>query len=185
MSILIIGELKIIDHSNNPDVLTFTESGSLGIDEARQIKAFLMLRPIGAKKEVIIYNAENLTEEAQNALLKILEEPPKDSEITLVAKDEDQILPTIRSRCQIIYTASTKPSVSKEAEELIKKLPTLTVPEKLTLAKNFAKKREQAIEFIDSLLIATRGTRPLFRAKKLLKANCNVRLVIENLFLNW
>ena len=50
----------------------------LGIDEARQVKNFLWQKPFRSfRRTVVIGKAENLTPEAQNALLKIIEEPPK------------------------------------------------------------------------------------------------------------
>lgn len=78
---------------------------------------------------IIIDEAEFLNEEASNALLKILEEPPEKSIIFLLTPDEDLLLPTIRSRAQSIYfpllstevisDALLKIGCSKEKAELI------------------------------------------------------------------
>ena len=79
-------------------------SDSVGIDAAREIKNFLVQKPnVSSRRTLIIDDAELLTTEAQNALLKIVEEPPTSSLIIFVASDADSILPTILSRIQKIY----------------------------------------------------------------------------------
>lgn len=63
----------------------------------------IYLKPYESNKKVyIINNAENITVQAANALLKTLEEPPKDSIIILISNNINYMLPTILSRCQII-----------------------------------------------------------------------------------
>lgn len=155
---------------------------SLGVSDAREM---IRLLHLSQKAPLIIKNAERLTPEAQNALLKSLEEPPNAAEIILETTDEDLLLPTIRSRCQIIY----KPRIPHTPPI---PLPVFsTIPERLNFAKENALKRDVSLNFLDELLVASHDTidpktiRALFKAKKLLQANCNVRLVMENLFLNW
>jgi len=53
-------------------------------------------------KDIIIYSAEKMTEEAQNSLLKIVEEPPENVLIILLTNNKDSLLPTILSRCLLI-----------------------------------------------------------------------------------
>ncbi|MBI3862900.1 MAG: DNA polymerase III subunit delta' [Planctomycetia bacterium] len=61
------------------------------------------LKPMSARRRVaIIDDAEMMNEESSNALLKTLEEPPPDSVLILIATSADALLPTIRSRCQVI-----------------------------------------------------------------------------------
>lgn len=68
----------------------------------------------GGRKIAIIADAETLNEEGSNALLKTLEEPPPHSIIILVSTSTDSILPTIRSRCQIIrFRPLTTPIVEQ------------------------------------------------------------------------
>ena len=77
---------------------------AVGIEAIRKIKAFLSEKPIASQKRIVIIdNAENLTLQAENALLKISEEPPKDSLIILVLKSPDVLLSTLVSRFQKIY----------------------------------------------------------------------------------
>ena len=80
------------------------EKGSIGIDEIRNLQKFLYYRPAVAKrKTVIITGAEKLTSEAQSAILKIVEEPPKQSLIILIGQNPENLLPTVSSRFQKIY----------------------------------------------------------------------------------
>lgn len=94
--------------SNNPDILvvdpTSSESGqSITIEEARRIKNFVSLSPyVSPYKFIIIDDAHLLTAEAQNALLKVLEEPSPSSILILVTANPESLLPTITSRCQEI-----------------------------------------------------------------------------------
>ena|SRR3989344_2536127 len=75
-----------------------------GIEAMRELKNFLWQKPaISPKRTVIVNNAEQLTTEAQNAILKIAEEPPASALIILIVNQLDNLLPTILSRFQKIY----------------------------------------------------------------------------------
>jgi DNA polymerase-3 subunit delta' len=77
---------------------------SIGIDAAREIKEFLWQKPnTSSRRTLILDEAEFLTTEAQNALLKITEEPPTSSLIILILPDPEGLLPTIVSRVRKIY----------------------------------------------------------------------------------
>lgn len=86
---------------NLSEVLVIKESG---IDSVREIKNFLWKKPLNSlKRLVIVDDADSLTVEAQNAILKITEEPPENSLIVLIVSNVDNILPPIVSRLQKIY----------------------------------------------------------------------------------
>jgi DNA polymerase-3 subunit delta' len=72
------------------------------IDDVRQMILKLALKTSGHKRVVVIYGAEQLSEEAQNALLKSIEEPPQYTHFILTAPTISSILPTIASRSQKI-----------------------------------------------------------------------------------
>jgi len=73
----------------------------IGIERIREVRRFMQLRPMGSKVKVaLIDDAHLLTVAAQNALLKVLEEPPARSFLILVSSHPDALLPTVRSRCQ-------------------------------------------------------------------------------------
>src|SRR3989344_126152 len=77
---------------------------SIGIEIVREVKNFLWRKPVFSKYRLLIINsAEKLTSEAQNALLKILEEPPIYCLLILVVHGKENILPTLISRTQTIY----------------------------------------------------------------------------------
>jgi len=77
------------------------ERASIVIDDVRALSASLYESPMeGMRKVAVIDPADALTEEAQNSLLKTLEEPPEDTTIILAAVNTDALLPTVRSRCR-------------------------------------------------------------------------------------
>lgn len=81
------------------------EKGSIPIQAIRDLQHFLQLKTIGTKpirRAVVVEHAEALTTEAQNAFLKVLEEPPADTVILLTADNQRALLPTILSRVQVI-----------------------------------------------------------------------------------
>lgn len=94
-----------IEQNQHPDVhlIDDRDSNSIKIEDIRTLQKNINLRPYeGRKKVFIIDNAHNLTSEAANALLKILEEPPKDSLLILVSSKITLLFKTIVSRCQIL-----------------------------------------------------------------------------------
>lgn len=94
------------------------EKGSIGIDAARSIKIFLSEKPfISSRRIAIIDRAQLLTSEAQNALLKVAEEPPASALLILVMPDPELLWPTLRSRFQKIYFP---PLPRKEMREKLK-----------------------------------------------------------------
>jgi len=90
------------------------EGNTISIDAIREARQFMRLRTAGShstRRVLIIERAERLTREAQNALLKLLEEPPTDSVIILTAVSSVILLPTIRSRLQLLHV---KPIAKKD-----------------------------------------------------------------------
>lgn len=110
--------LTTIDNLNNyPYFLDIEEDNTISIDSIRQLQRFLQLKTTGTKtirRGVIISNAQMMPNEAQNALLKSLEEPPEDTIIVLTANSTVNLRPTIYSRVQQMQVL---PVDLKEAEE--------------------------------------------------------------------
>jgi DNA polymerase III delta prime subunit len=91
------------------------ERGTVGIDSIRAIKNFLWQKPnASAYRTVIIDDAELMTAEAQNALLKVAEEPPHSTLLILITSDIDGLAATVSSRLQKIYFSAASPAVIKE-----------------------------------------------------------------------
>jgi DNA polymerase-3 subunit delta' len=100
----VLQDSKIIDLAFAKQLDPEKKGDSIGIDAAREIKNFLWQKPnTSSRRTLIIDEAEFLTAEAQNALLKITEEPPASSLIILIASDPEGLLATIRSRIEKIY----------------------------------------------------------------------------------
>ncbi len=89
---------------NHPDFYLINESGeNIKIDEIRALTEKVIEKPIVSDKKVYIINdCEKMTTEAQNCLLKTLEEPPEFAVIILISSNENLILNTIKSRCMTI-----------------------------------------------------------------------------------
>ncbi len=139
------------------DVSLVTGNTSIGIAEARKIKETIFLTPsMGNKKAVIIENANLLTAEAQNALLKILEEPPESAFIILVSNMLENFLPTAISRCEVINLAENNTIHSeKEDGELLKNLNELLsggINCRLKLAQDNGKTKETALLFLEQII---------------------------------
>ncbi len=94
-------------NNNNPDYYEINlenNENSIKIDTIRQMQKKVQELPIVSKRKVyIIDNSEYMTKEAQNCLLKTLEEPPSYVTIILIVSNEDNILNTIKSRCLKFY----------------------------------------------------------------------------------
>jgi DNA polymerase III delta' subunit len=98
---------RMVEHGNHPDVHRLAPLGAgalipIGGREDRGVRDLvgeLSLMPVeGGARVAIVERAERMTEDAQSALLKTLEEPPARTTIILATDDEERVLPTIRSR---------------------------------------------------------------------------------------
>lgn len=80
------------------------KQGQIGVDEAEQIVKSLHLKSYeGGYKIMLIWMAEKMNTSAANKLLKLLEEPPEKTIFILIAEDQEQIINTILSRCQVLH----------------------------------------------------------------------------------
>ncbi|MDI6601364.1 MAG: hypothetical protein QME46_06235 [Thermoanaerobacteraceae bacterium] len=94
---------KSIEAGSFPDVYMLTQNRSIGVDEIRDIIEKSIVRPYTSRYNVFIINkAHTMTSEAQNAILKTLEECHGDNIFLLLADSTDALLPTIRSRAQVL-----------------------------------------------------------------------------------
>lgn len=103
-NILDIPDNKLVDYAYAMHIKP-EEGKTIGIDSVRQLEQFLSLkvpRDKSYNRAIIIENSDLLTHEAQNALLKTLEEPPRHTFIIMTASHLESLLPTITSRVQSI-----------------------------------------------------------------------------------
>ncbi len=100
-----------VEVAGNPDVF-YWRDGRFGIDEARVLKARSESKAFGERK-IFVITSDTLTPEAQNALLKVFEEPGENNHFFILAK-RNNLLPTLLSRLVVIDLQS-KENISKEA----------------------------------------------------------------------
>lgn len=180
---------------------------SIGIEDIRTLQETMLLKPMrGEKKAVIIHDAQLLTTEAQNALLKTLEEPPAHTIIIIESTTKEALLPTVLSRCKVIELQSAI-AVSDEEKEyyaaVIKNLQTNDIGYKLKLAEEWGKSREEALQHLEKLIFSLRkrllqnleqpeNTKKITAIVKRIQegygiitaTNVNVRLALEHCFFN-
>lgn len=96
------------------------KQGQIGVDEAMEVVKKLALKSYeGGYKVMIIWMAEKMNTSAANKLLKLIEEPPEKTLFLLITEDEEQILQTIKSRCQILHFPPLAEAIIADA--LVKK----------------------------------------------------------------
>lgn len=134
---------------------------SIGIEDIKNMQKKIFLKPIKSEsKAIIIDEAELLTIEAQNALLKILEEPPAQTFIILSTTTKETLLPTILSRCQIIQledeTIQLSDNEQEELKTFLEEFSKWGIGERLKKAEQLAKDKDKAIEWISKLILVSR-----------------------------
>ena len=130
---------------------------TIGIEDVRNMQKKLFLKPIKSRtKTVILEDAQLLTIVAQNALLKVLEEPPDNTIIILSSQSIEPLLPTIISRCKIIEINDKNPSLSEKetqkATEFLLLLPDMSIGEKLKKAESISRDKQKAKIWIANLI---------------------------------
>lgn len=182
---------------NHPDLLIFEDGEKLGVETVKKVKEFLSFKPYQASgKGVAIISAQDLTPDAQNSLLKILEEPPESATILLGADNDKKLLDTVLSRCQIITLNALKgiyPSPTSQDDRYkndIERLMNSNIDERFA----YIEKLEEREEFLDAMVTFfskkltedpkyLRFSKELMEAQKYKEANGNLRAILEYLML--
>ena len=139
--------------SGNPDFYECTAS-DFGVDDARAVTAFASLKSLSGAKYFIL-PISRATTEAQNALLKVVEEAPGHSVFFFIVESAGHLLPTIRSRAiQISGVASVSSEHTEEAEKFLKDSyeSRLSSVEKMTSYISKTQDRSPSRAFVRSLL---------------------------------
>ncbi|MEN2775483.1 DNA polymerase III subunit delta' [Acetivibrio clariflavus] len=112
---------RLFQSGTNPDFYVLeTEGTSISVDDIRKMQQDISIRPMYSEKKVyLIAEADKMTAQAQNCLLKTLEEPPEYAVIILTAVNINSLLETIRSRC-ILY--NFRKNTDEEIRQCIKKI---------------------------------------------------------------
>lgn len=184
--------------TNHPDTLYIKAGEKLGIAEARKIKEHFFLKPYSAKgRSVIIEDASVMTDEAQNALLKTIEELPRNAVFILGTTSDINLVPTILSRCQIVYLPNSK---GRSENQDVEKLVGLNIEERF----EYIEKLKEKEDFLHTLILffrqklieddtharsdltklkITNFLKELLQAEEWAKQNVNSRAILEYLML--
>ena len=105
-----------VEGGNQPDIIYVThEKASIGVDDIRtQVNADVAIKPYSSPYKIyIIPDGEKMTEQAQNALLKTIEEPPEYAVFLLLTDNINAFLPTVLSRCVTLQLKPVAPKLIK------------------------------------------------------------------------
>lgn len=181
------------------DTEIFSSDKAIGIADIRNLQKKIFLKPAYSQKKIVILESFNgATADAQNAFLKILEEPPQNTIILILATNLDFILPTVLSRCTLINLFEKKNISEIEKEKYLTILQNLIKNEEnpLVIAQDYSKTKNEALEFLENMIIAAHTTlselpnlgkiiKKIQKTHTIIKTtNVNVRFALENLFLN-
>lgn len=190
--------------SNNPDLKfirshTEKDDSKIYIEDIRNLKSFMSLKPYSSKyKLAVIDNADAMTVEAANAMLKILEEPPKNSALILISSKPRLLPVTIVSRCE---TVVFPPEQEVQTEEMNKALSELrkvarqSTADRIKYARQLCEKNNY-VELVNLWLKSLRfqlkdkpSTAPVLRNLLHLswvvsQPQYNHRIALENFFVN-
>lgn len=104
-TLLDVPQDKLESYPHYLEVTSTAATGTISIETVRELQKFLQLKTIGTRplrRAIVIEHAQGMTAEAQNAFLKLLEEPPADTLLILTADSPRSLLPTIMSRVQAV-----------------------------------------------------------------------------------
>lgn len=119
---------SLFESESNPDLLVYPKDKNFIVDDAVEIYNKVQIKPLYSNYKIfLINNIDVSTVQAQNKMLKIIEEPPQNVIFILTATSEDKVLQTIRSRCQILR-------VNKFNNEVISEILSLEKGDNLDIA---------------------------------------------------
>lgn len=190
-----------INLENNPDYLEIAPDPSISLERIKQAIKFLSQKPYQSKVSfVTILEANLATIEAQNALLKLLEEPPSYALIILTSPNEDGLLPTVVSRCQIVRLKTVKQTnVDPQAKKFLEMLLSQD-PQAIEKLSDLGLTRQEVLSFFEQITLSAesdlsdpksktnkedlyRLLKSLDQARDQIAKNANLRLIIANLIL--
>lgn len=146
------------DHADLLWVERGAEDTRVRIGQIRALQHALRLRSAeGGRRAAVVADAERLNQEAQNALLRLLEEPPPDTTLVLVSATSAGLLATVRSRCQKVWFRPSQTSLLDDPEnaELAGRLDAIgaaSLPDLLDWAEEYRGARGPAAARVEKLL---------------------------------
>jgi hypothetical protein len=166
-----------VKKEGNPDFFLYEE---VGIKDARAIGERAIVKSFGEKKVFVILG--DLTHEAQNALLKTVEEPIPDTHFFISVREEGRIIPTLRSRMQIVTVGGD--AGGDRAGKFLKS----SIKDRLSFAKKFSDEEASIDTFLDELLLELKKSENTKELKNVYKLrhyagdkSVSRRLILEHL----
>ncbi len=171
--------------------------GSIKIEQIRELRREIDLKPFEYRKKIyIIDQAEEMTIEASNCLLKTIEEPPDYAIIILICINTDSILPTIISRCQLIKfrlidsskirkILFNKVNLEESKAELVSKLSQGSIGKafKLISDKEYFNRREKLLDYLNKVLPGKYDSNFFINIEKILMDINNIEEMLEIILL--
>ena len=154
----LLGDDLRVERGSHPDLYVLEPVGEqIRIDDVRELRRDLHMRPFEAERRVyLVFGADSLNEDAADALLKDLEEPPAYAVIVLVAERLGPLPETIRSRCQLVpFRRLSEPAVRQAIQEHSPGLPEEQVT---TLARVSGGRLGRALQLLDPAAARRRET---------------------------
>ena len=145
--------------SNSPDIhiLNLEDKDSIGIEEVKELQQSMRFKPFQEEVQVgIILNAQKLTHQAQNSMLKTLEDSSS-SVYILCVDNEKNLLPTIRSRGVILYPKREEkgeaevPVDKSDIENVMETFFDLSPIEQFNIIEEYSENKEYSLTFINAL----------------------------------
>lgn len=188
-------------HSASADYIeikTYEGKQSIGIESARKLISWLTLKPFNSENKLsVIHEANKLTIEAQNSLLKVLEEPNPNNYIVLTLENAEGILPTVLSRCEIIKDFSMQDDKIGNFYKLSKTDQFLLI-EKILKGKDPSEINNkiknlltELAKYFENLILSgninkdiTDDISLITQTSIMINANVSKRLALENLLIN-
>jgi DNA polymerase-3 subunit delta' len=154
----LLGDHARVERGSHPDLYLLEPLGEqIRIDDVRELRRDLHMRPFeGERRVYLIFGADSLNEDAADALLKDLEEPPPYAVVVLVAERLGPLPETIRSRCQLVpFRRLSEPAVRQAIRE---HAPDLGEEELTTLARVAGGRLGRALQLLDPAAAQRRET---------------------------
>jgi len=177
---------------NNPDIFIINQDTGWGIDQVRKIKNWLSQKPFAHQsKIVIIFESQNLNTEAQNAILKNLEEPGDNNYFILTVNKSSSLLKTVISRCHQIKISKVIEDPSKEIIKISSNLNS-----NLLLSEQLGKNKEDILPLLQNQLFYFQQSlvknpnkqtviliRKIIKAINMINANVDPKSALDYVFL--
>ena len=180
--------LKLNTPTYNVLEIRSEEGKSISIDKAKEITRFISKKPMfGDNKLVVVFDSHKLTTEAQNALLKTLEDHPDFVNIVLISKSESGLLDTVLSRCKKIRIDKTTSGTAKKVKDTLSDVLSTRIGDRGGLALKLSKKDKNEVIEILSLWLYEANRNSLYdNAEHIISSindlentNVSVRLSLE------